>query len=337
MVAGNTTPLVAGHAFSVEPGIYLAGRFGARIEDIVVATDDGPLSLQRGRPRPYGRGGLTGPLGPGDRPAASRLVGRRLLTRNSSRRASSRTRRKHWISVSRDESRSWRRPPRVSGVPRPRRLRTRASGSSSPAGAKRPWPARKRRSGRSGAEVVAVRADVTEPADARPPRLGRLGALRPPRHRRAQRRRAAAGGLARGRRRGHLEGGPGEPAHERPVRAGGAAPYARRRGGAASAASPRHTIVQASPTLALSNTARTGLWAWAKTAAAGSARHGRDPQSRLSRASRHGPHARARRPADRPMGDPADFGKVVAFLCSQPAGYLNGARLVVDGGDTLAL
>lgn len=45
LVAGNTDPLEAGHAFSIEPGIYLAGRFGARIEDIVVATADGPDSL----------------------------------------------------------------------------------------------------------------------------------------------------------------------------------------------------------------------------------------------------------------------------------------------------
>jgi Xaa-Pro aminopeptidase len=45
MVAGNTRPLVAGHAFSVEPGIYREGRFGMRLEDIVVATDDGPLRL----------------------------------------------------------------------------------------------------------------------------------------------------------------------------------------------------------------------------------------------------------------------------------------------------
>ncbi len=45
MVAGNTRPLVAGMAFSVEPGIYLPGRFGIRIEDIVVATDDGPLRI----------------------------------------------------------------------------------------------------------------------------------------------------------------------------------------------------------------------------------------------------------------------------------------------------
>jgi len=47
MVAGNTTPIVAGHAFSVEPGIYLEGRFGARIEDIVIATEDGPLACNR--------------------------------------------------------------------------------------------------------------------------------------------------------------------------------------------------------------------------------------------------------------------------------------------------
>ena len=45
MVAGNTLLLEAGHAFSVEPGIYFAGRFGMRLEDIVVATADGPLRL----------------------------------------------------------------------------------------------------------------------------------------------------------------------------------------------------------------------------------------------------------------------------------------------------
>jgi Xaa-Pro aminopeptidase len=45
IVGGNTAALTAGHAFSVEPGIYLAGRFGARIEDIVVATESGPRPL----------------------------------------------------------------------------------------------------------------------------------------------------------------------------------------------------------------------------------------------------------------------------------------------------
>lgn len=41
IVAGNDLPLEAGMAFSVEPGIYFQGRWGARIEDIVVVTADG--------------------------------------------------------------------------------------------------------------------------------------------------------------------------------------------------------------------------------------------------------------------------------------------------------
>jgi Xaa-Pro aminopeptidase len=41
IVAGNRLALEPGMAFSVEPGVYLAGRFGARIEDIVVCTDSG--------------------------------------------------------------------------------------------------------------------------------------------------------------------------------------------------------------------------------------------------------------------------------------------------------
>jgi Xaa-Pro aminopeptidase len=45
VVAGNPRPLEAGMAFSVEPGIYLAGRHGARIEDIVVCTPDGVRRL----------------------------------------------------------------------------------------------------------------------------------------------------------------------------------------------------------------------------------------------------------------------------------------------------
>ncbi|MGI9080321.1 MAG: M24 family metallopeptidase [Acidimicrobiales bacterium] len=45
LVGGNCEPLVAGHAFSVEPGIYVPGRWGARLEDIVVAADAGPDAL----------------------------------------------------------------------------------------------------------------------------------------------------------------------------------------------------------------------------------------------------------------------------------------------------
>ena len=45
MVEGNLTTLERGMAFSVEPGIYLPGRFGVRIEDIVVVGDDGPVLM----------------------------------------------------------------------------------------------------------------------------------------------------------------------------------------------------------------------------------------------------------------------------------------------------
>ena len=43
LVAGNDLELQSGMAFSVEPGIYLPGRFGVRIEDIVVVGDEGPI------------------------------------------------------------------------------------------------------------------------------------------------------------------------------------------------------------------------------------------------------------------------------------------------------
>jgi Xaa-Pro aminopeptidase len=45
IVGGNCEALTPGHAFSVEPGIYIPGRWGARLEDIVVASDDGPDAL----------------------------------------------------------------------------------------------------------------------------------------------------------------------------------------------------------------------------------------------------------------------------------------------------
>jgi Xaa-Pro aminopeptidase len=45
IVAGNDLPLEPGMAFSVEPGIYFPGQWGARIEDIVVVTTDGALSV----------------------------------------------------------------------------------------------------------------------------------------------------------------------------------------------------------------------------------------------------------------------------------------------------
>jgi Xaa-Pro aminopeptidase len=47
MVEGNDRPLEPGMTFSVEPGVYLPGRLGVRIEDIVVCTSDGAESLNR--------------------------------------------------------------------------------------------------------------------------------------------------------------------------------------------------------------------------------------------------------------------------------------------------
>ena len=48
IVSGNGVALDAGMCFSIEPGIYLAGRHGARIEDIVAVTEDGVERLDTG-------------------------------------------------------------------------------------------------------------------------------------------------------------------------------------------------------------------------------------------------------------------------------------------------
>ena len=50
LVQGNARPLQLGMAFSIEPGFYAEGRFGARIEDIVVCGDEGAVVLNN-RPR----------------------------------------------------------------------------------------------------------------------------------------------------------------------------------------------------------------------------------------------------------------------------------------------
>ena len=45
LVSGNAGRLEPGHAFSIEPGVYFQGRYGMRLEDIVVATLEGPDRL----------------------------------------------------------------------------------------------------------------------------------------------------------------------------------------------------------------------------------------------------------------------------------------------------
>jgi 3-oxoacyl-[acyl-carrier protein] reductase len=94
-------------------------------------------------------------------------------------------------------------------------------------------------------------------------------------------------------------------------------------------------VKQPIPDLSASNTARTGLWGWAKTAAQDLIEegitlnlvcpglHSTDRVKELGYSGR--------------MGDPADFGRVVAFLCSEPAGFISGAALQVDGAGTLGL
>lgn len=99
------------------------------------------------------------------------------------------------------------------------------------------------------------------------------------------------------------------------------------------------SIKQPIPFLAMSNTARTGLWAWAKTAAqdlfddgitvnlACPGAHATDRMKQLAASGSF----------DDVMGDPADFGRVVAFLCSEPAKFISGAALQVDGARTVGL
>jgi Xaa-Pro aminopeptidase len=51
IVEGNRRPLEDGHAFSIEPGIYVPGEWGMRLEDIVVASDDGPIAMNKAEHR----------------------------------------------------------------------------------------------------------------------------------------------------------------------------------------------------------------------------------------------------------------------------------------------
>jgi 3-oxoacyl-[acyl-carrier protein] reductase len=99
------------------------------------------------------------------------------------------------------------------------------------------------------------------------------------------------------------------------------------------------SVKQPIPTLALSNTARTGLWAWAKTAAQDligdgitvtMACPGSHDTDRIKALVASGAFSGR-------LGDPDDFGKVVAFLCSEPAKFVSGVALQVDGASVAGL
>lgn len=95
------------------------------------------------------------------------------------------------------------------------------------------------------------------------------------------------------------------------------------------------SVKQPIPDLALSNIARTALWAWTKTAAQDLA-----PDGITVNLAAPGLHATDRlieRGVTGPTGDPADFGQIVAFLCSRQAAFVNGTALGVDGGAVAGL
>ncbi len=182
-----------------------------------------------------------------------------------------------------------------------------------------------------GGDVLAIAADVTEPdvpqqlVDATLSEFGRLDVLV-----------ANAGGPPRGRAL-DLD----DAALENAINANlltsirlvrSALPPMRSRGWGRICCITSVSVKQPIPGLALSNTARTGLWGWAKTAAGDLF----DDGITLNLAC-PGPHATDRvreggaPDPNRRMGDPGDFGKVVAFLCSEPAGFVSGSAVAVDG------
>jgi 3-oxoacyl-[acyl-carrier protein] reductase len=114
-----------------------------------------------------------------------------------------------------------------------------------------------------------------------------------------------------------------------------AVPHLRAAGGGRVVLLTSWGIKQPIPGLAYSNVARTGLWAWAKTAAQDLIADGITvnvlcPGShRTDRARELG--------LEGPMGEPEGFGAIVAFVCSAHARFLSGTAISVDGAGTLGL
>ena len=188
----------------------------------------------------------------------------------------------------------------------------------------------------TGADVLAITADVTDPSaparlvDATVERFGGLDILV-----------ANAGGPPQARALDVTDEQIAAAVNAnlttsvRLVRA--AVPHMRRGGWGRVCLITSGSIKQPIPDLALSNLARTGLWSWAKTLSRDLAGEGITVNTAAP-----GLHATDRMKelgarGDVRLGDPADFGRVVAFLCSEPAGYVTGAALQVDGGATVGL
>lgn len=95
------------------------------------------------------------------------------------------------------------------------------------------------------------------------------------------------------------------------------------------------SVRQPLPDLALSNVARTGLWAWTKTAAQDLAEDGITVN--LICPGLHATQRFLERGATGRSGSPVDFGHVAAFLCSEHTGFVNGIAMGVDGGAVAGL
>ncbi len=95
-------------------------------------------------------------------------------------------------------------------------------------------------------------------------------------------------------------------------------------------------VRQPMPDLILSNTARAGATGFLKTLALEVAGRGITVNS-VQPGTHRTPRGAALYDDSVPMGDPDDFGAIVAFVCSEQSKFLTGAQLHVDGGRYLAL
>lgn len=97
------------------------------------------------------------------------------------------------------------------------------------------------------------------------------------------------------------------------------------------------SVRQPMENLALSNLARPGLWGWAKTAAAEVAEEGITLNVVCPGLHATGRSKEVGQSEGRRAGDPADFGRIVAFMCSAHTSFVTGTTLVVDGGQVRGL
>ena len=106
------------------------------------------------------------------------------------------------------------------------------------------------------------------------------------------------------------------------------------------------SVRQPIPDLILSNTARAGATGFLKTLAlevapqgvtVNSVQPGLHATDRLVQLHGGDPSGAAGAVPMGKLGDPADFGAVVAFLCSEQARFITGAALPIDGGATKGL